>query len=695
MHKAKGISGFTTLRDTVTFFKKTLRTRLRRSLLLHYALCILPFAALTAHAETKAGFDSAAFGALPVQVGGRVQPVDTLARNSLLLLRGTQTVVFSSDEAAFYSVKPSAWTEAQRSAFRAEGLPVDDKVVVEALEKRSVVFTGKELSADAWLAETAFRPWIGRHFRVFRIDNDEVLSLVGLKPGGDRNRFSWAEIEAALPKLADASNKAGGKEQGARSAFENGVLKLARSVEQYHMLATCAFIAGDLPPDIDPIREYWGWLSILSSIAEKSAAAKTSGTKIKFDEAESKTAQDFLARYNEFFRESKVGLVPPRTDDEIKDSKWANLGGTLLDVTENKPLDKPPVLPRYAELAAAFRTGDYTAANTAVRELAAVYPDDTAGYSAIKVKGEILFNRTQPFYAGLLLYAVAGLAVLAGWIASRRWPLTAAAWLIAAGWAVHTAGLVGRMWIQGRPPVTNLYSSAVFVGWGAVILGLVVERFWKNGVGSLVAGVVGFATLVIAHQLGTSGEDTIEMMRAVLDSNFWLATHVVVITLGYSAMFVAGALAAAAIIRRACDRNFTGESSDAVSRAAYGALCFATLMSFVGTMLGGIWADQSWGRFWGWDPKENGALLIVLWCAMVLHARLGGVVKKRGFLQLLVAGNIVTAWSWFGTNMLGVGLHSYGFTDAAFFALLAFAGSQLVIIALGWLPAPKAETLKS
>ena len=99
----------------------------------------------------------------------------------------------------------------------------------------------------------------------------------------------------------------------------------------------------------------------------------------------------------------------------------------------------------------------------------------------------------------------------------------------------------------------------------------------------------------------------------------------------------------------------------------YGIVCFATFFSFVGTVLGGIWADQSWGRFWGWDPKENGALIIVLWNAIILHARWGGMVQQRGLMCLAIFGNVVTAWSWFGVNMLGVGLHSYGFTEAAFF----------------------------
>ena len=100
-----------------------------------------------------------------------------------------------------------------------------------------------------------------------------------------------------------------------------------------------------------------------------------------------------------------------------------------------------------------------------------------------------------------------------------------------------------------------------------------------------------------------------------------------------------------------------------IARMTYGTLCFAIFFSFVGTVLGGLWADDSWGRFWGWDPKENGALMIVAWNALVLHARWGGLVGDRGLAMLAVWGNAVTAWSFFGVNELGKGLHSYGFTE--------------------------------
>jgi ABC-type transport system involved in cytochrome c biogenesis permease subunit len=241
------------------------------------------------------------------------------------------------------------------------------------------------------------------------------------------------------------------------------------------------------------------------------------------------------------------------------------------------------------------------------------------------------------------------------------------------------------MYLEGRPPVTNLYSSAVFIGWGSVLLGIFLERFFRNGIGSATASIIGFITLLIAHHLSMDG-DTMEMMRAVLDTNGWLATHVVCVTLGYASTFLAGFLALTYIVRGVFTSSLDRNTAGSLSRMVYGIVCFATLFSFVGTILGGIWADQSWGRFWGWDPKENGALLIVLWNAIILHARWGGLVRQRGLMVMTVFGNIVTSWSWFGVNMLGIGLHSYGFMDSAFAWLIVFCASQLTFMALGLMP---------
>jgi len=176
-----------------------------------------------------------------------------------------------------------------------------------------------------------------------------------------------------------------------------------------------------------------------------------------------------------------------------------------------------------------------------------------------------------------------------------------------------------------------------------------------------------------------------EMMQAVLDSNFWLATHVIVITLGYSAMFVAGILGIIYIIRTLQITEKSQADGKALAAMIFGVVCFALLFSFTGTVLGGIWADQSWGRFWGWDPKENGALMIVIWNAVILHARIAGMIRERGLALCAIGGNIITAFSWFGVNMLGVGLHSYGFMDRAFWWLIGFCASQFAIILFGHL----------
>ena len=260
--------------------------------------------------------------------------------------------------------------------------------------------------------------------------------------------------------------------------------------------------------------------------------------------------------------------------------------------------------------------------------------------------------------------------------------------VLAVAWVGTTVGIATRMWLEGRPPVTNLYSSALFVGWGSVALCLVLERIYRNGIASVAGGTIGFCALLIAHHLSLGG-DTLEMMRAVLDSNFWLATHVIVVTAGYSATFLAGFLAIIYILRGVFTRSLDRTTAVSLERMVYGIVCFATLFSLVGTILGGIWADQSWGRFWGWDPKENGALMIVMWNAVILHARWGGLARARGLMALAIVGNIITSWSWFGTNMLGVGLHSYGFMDAAFFALLGFVISQIALIAIAYIPEEK------
>jgi ABC-type transport system involved in cytochrome c biogenesis permease subunit len=307
------------------------------------------------------------------------------------------------------------------------------------------------------------------------------------------------------------------------------------------------------------------------------------------------------------------------------------------------------------------------------------------GLNQRKIDFEAFFNRARPFFACQWSYFTAFVLAVLGWLVWNKPLNRAALMLVVMTLAVHTLALAARIYISGRPPVTNLYSSAVFIGWGAVLLGIVLEWLFGLGIGNVIASVAGFSTLVIADKLAGDG-DTFTVLQAVLDTQFWLATHVVCITLGYATTYVAGLLGLIYIALGFFTTKLTAGLRRDLTRMTYGVLCFAIFFSFWGTVLGGLWADDSWGRFWGWDPKENGALIIVLWNALVLHARWDGMVKDRGLAVLAVAGNIAVSWSWFGVNQLGAGLHSYGFTEGVALALAVFVASQLGAIVLGSLP---------
>jgi len=363
-------------------------------------------------------------------------------------------------------------------------------------------------------------------------------------------------------------------------------------------------------------------------------------------------------------------------------AEWLSTATALLRASS--PDSLPQALRVYAALGDAWRGGDRaTFARVASQYSAALAREHPR--AAGRSHYEEFFNQAQPFYHCMVLYVAAFLIACGSWLGWSKSLGRIAFGLLVVALAVHSFGMGSRMWLQERPPVTNLYSSAIFVGWAAVLVGLVLEKIFRDGIGAACAGLIGFITLVIAHHLGGSG-DTLEMLQAVLDTNIWLATHVVVVTAGYSAMFLAGFLAVLYVVRGLFTASLTPRAADSLARMVYGVVCFATLFSFTGTVLGGIWADQSWGRFWGWDPKENGALLIVLWCAVILHARWGGFIRQRGLMAMAIFGNVITAFSWFGVNMLGVGLHSYGFMAKAFPWLVGFMLSQVLLALLTRVP---------
>lgn len=601
-------------------------------------------------------FDLDGFGRLPVLANGRIKPLDTVARSTLLQLQGRQRVSDPSIAMAYPA------------------------------------------SPIAWLADSFFSKERSGTYPTFRIDSPPLLTLMGIEESdskiaysnpvkhtfailgflpSNRTRFSFEKLRPKLGELERQSALAQQLEAPQRTPFQRAVIQLHFNLARYQELKHSLI----LPDSDDFLGELLRFQAAVPAGIE-AVRAKQRGEP--YSEEAFKAMIAMGQRYDGMAAGSTLLPIPPPSDSEDK-LAWHTTGQALLETFSTGSINSTALA--YAGLAHAWRNNQPEQFN----KIVSLYRDELAkqyGEVLKKTDTETRFNAAQPFYTSMMLYVLAFFLAIFSWL---KWPEVlgrSAFWLIVLAFVATTMGIATRMWLEGRPPVTNLYSSALFVGWGAVLLCLILEAIYKNAIGSVAGGLIGFATLLIAHHLSLSG-DTLEMMRAVLDSNFWLATHVIIITVGYSATFLAGFLALIYIGRGLLTSTLDKATADALARMVYGIVCFATLFSLVGTVLGGIWADQSWGRFWGWDPKENGALIIVLWNAIILHARWGGLVRQRGLMCLAIFGNVVTSWSWFGTNMLGVGLHSYGFMDAAFWWLLAFVISQLAIIAVANLPLEK------
>ena len=619
------------------------------------------------------GFDWEEFGRIPVMANGRFQPLDSLARNALLQLREKASAISST------SIKGE---NRQRS-----------------------------MPASEWLAEVMFTPEVAESRPNFRIDNLELKQTLALPvepdeiKGADGKHFSYAQIQPQLAALQEQARQASEIKSELQSPYQRSVLTLLKQLQLFWRLENLAqprvmdvlkalqaappegakeflqMVADSQPAD--PV----DWPTELNAFLNNTEVSRTallaSRENKPFDEKVLNQFKRDLVRLEAMSMKGQPLLIPG--DDPVKAPEaWRGTGDALMSAASGNPPHF--ALRSLAVIGAAFRDqrpADFNAATATY--LGQLSPQ----FASVKAKAasEQYFNRLSPFTHAMAIYVAVGICGLCFWFApvSGEWLRRTAVFLCLFALVLHTGGLLFRMILEGRPPVTNLYSAAVFIGWAACILGLVLESFWRNSIGVIVSSVIGFSTLLIAHHLALAG-DTMEMMRAVLDTNFWLATHVVIVTLGYASTYVAGFLALVFVLRGMLSRSLDADLRQSLAKMIYAITCFATLFSFVGTVLGGIWADQSWGRFWGWDPKENGALIIVLWNVLILHARWGGMVRDRGLALLAIFGNIVTTWSFFGTNMLGVGLHSYGFMDQERIALIAFVSSQLVIILIGGLP---------
>lgn len=566
--------------------------------------------------------DLSSFARLPVLEGGRVMPMDSYARLRLLQLSGRSTL--------------------------------DKKPAVD------------------WLARLLFEPQRSHDEAVLLVNHPEVLEAMGVEAHEGR-RYTFNQLQVGLDKLAEMAEAAAQHEDRDRSAVEKEIIRLHQSLTTYLSLRY-AFQFAVPHPDFavsnSAVRARLGlaedagalsFLDVFSRAATFSADVQNMATNDPVAWTDEQTElfrlSSALFQWSQFYRQLPIAMLPLHAHGGQEwVSPWDLLAYGFQDDVARKDV---ALLQDLARTYAAGRQLDFDLAASHIERSVLGRAEESRSLRHLDL--ELLYNKLELFYRTKLFYGFSFLICLLAMMTGQRMLARVALISVILGLLPHTLGIVWRMMIMGRPPMTNLYATFLFVAWVCVVLGLVVEWLQKNSLGTLISSAAGLILLMISARFSTQG-DTLGVVVAVLDSNFWLATHVVTITMGYAGCFAAGVVGHLFLLQ-AMRKPIHDASLQSISRALYGLLAFGLIFSFLGTMLGGVWADQSWGRFWGWDPKENGALLIVLWCAILFHARIAGMIGPLGMAAGSVLGVIVVLMAWLGINLLGVGLHSYGFTS--------------------------------
>ncbi len=648
-------------------------------------------------------------GKVPVTYGGRVQPFDSLARNLARQLGKRETVDYRKEKRPAVQWLADTIFEADGFADDYQFLRIEDPNVQQALSlpnRKRFKYTWAELQQSEeelirLLREASqldpdqrsplqlrLNEAYSKMAKVIEIKRAMTDSSVFGDDGNLMDRLSDGAKAALLTdvplavatedpdepwiSLANAQNREWLNDLAAEFG-ETDVSALAAKIVEVKMIQ---------PARADLVRE-----ELAKQLVEDDAAlqrltelfgvdSKTKVSEKLLDEAEfAKVPKDVYA--------ISLKTVTEELEPKIERGRQilqGEVSGYLRTINGKSNSEIVPVkaigLDLLKQIEPAYRAGDGETFNRVLKDyLAEVQQAAPSGWKPIGVKIEPIYNKFSPFYLAMVIYLVAFLVGALGWIGWTKSLNRAAFCLITLAAGVQIAGIIARVVISGRPPVTNLYSSFVFVSAAAVVFILVAEKITKLGVGNMMASLLGFLSLMWAWSMSIGDGDTFTVLQAVLDTQFWLSTHVVCISLGYCATIAAGFLAIAFVFGGLITKRFNKETRRLFGNVIYGVVCFGLLFSFFGTVLGGLWADDSWGRFWGWDPKENGALMIVLWNAVVLHARMAGLIRERGLAALAIIGNVVTVWSWEAVNQMGVGLHAYGGSE----------GNRMTYVALFWL----------
>lgn len=629
------------------------------------------------------------FASLPVQELGRIKPLDTLARFRLLRFSGKQSSI-------------SATRLDEESGKK---IPITDP----ATGKPLVNAKGKAFSFGAieWLLVTWFRPDVAKELPVFVVDNSEAVIELGLPGKGKRDRYTYNELYAGRDALMKKMSELREKEAEARrqrksaenSPVERALGKLAMDFLDYEMMLGHFDFArapfgkewASAPPNLAVYLKNNGhtdWAALLPGLS----------SHLKTNPAAAAPMQNPWMR--EFFRamlgammsgdETTVLRVFPPPAEKVE--VWHGPGTVLQAAMQGSEVSKADLdhLVAYAGLYHAAVAGDggefkskLKAFHDGVQKLAAARGE--SGHIGL----ELGYHRTDYPYRALLCFAFGLLCISLSWVKPQsgwaKWMKRACFALVGIGAVYSTVGIVIRCLIMERPPITTLYETILFITATAVIGALLTEWANRKGVALAVAAVAGTAGMFLSIRfMNLERADTMQQLQAVLITNFWLSTHVPCINLGYTAGMVAAFFSIGYFFARMFRVVEHGDTNAReLTRMAYAFVLAGLLLSLVGTVLGGIWANYSWGRFWGWDPKENGALMIVLMNLIILHARLGGYIRETGFHACNIVLGMITVFSWFATNQLGVGLHSYGAMEGAWKWLYIFWGFMTLLLVYG------------
>ena len=305
-----------------------------------------------------------------------------------------------------------------------------------------------------------------------------------------------------------------------------------------------------------------------------------------------------------------------------------------------------------------------------------IYPQES------KLRLEYFYNHWDGFYRAAWCYGIALVLLGVAYMRGKGKIVQSIGVSIAIiGLLFHASGIAMRCMIAGRPPVTNMYESVIWVSFAVSFFGMIFFARYRTPVYLRAALPVSLVALLLVHQLPVAMPSSIDPLVPVLRDNFWLTIHVLTITLSYAAFGLAMGFGHILLWRYARD-PITARKDQAMHFWLYRVLQLGVLLLAAGTILGGVWANYSWGRFWGWDPKETWALIALLCYIVTLHGRLAGWWTQFGLVVASVVCFLAVLMAWYGVNfVLGKGLHSYGFGLGGETYVVSFVLADLLFVA--------------